>query len=149
MAKDSSEGKPVQTKVLLKPTAIGLLVMTRLARPHIDKSAELRRLIELGYAAERAGFILDGTTLRHGGRAWEAQPDLAPEVCTVAQHPSHQAVESRLAQKDDLSVTSQRASPLFSKNTHVSTPEVISDTEVAIIKPVGSSLRANLRGLSG
>ena len=42
-------------------------------------TAELRRLIELGYAAEQAGFILDGTILRYAGRAWDTQPDLRGE----------------------------------------------------------------------
>jgi len=77
MAKDNSQGSGAQYKVLLKPNDIGLLVMKRMERPHQDKSAELRRLIELGYAAEQAGFILDGTILRHAGRMWETQPDFA------------------------------------------------------------------------
>jgi hypothetical protein len=76
MAKDDAEVSAVQVKVLLKPNEIGLHVMRRLERPHMDKSAELRRFIELGYAAEQAGFILDGTVLRHAGRAWPMQPDL-------------------------------------------------------------------------
>jgi hypothetical protein len=74
MAKDISEGATAQYKVLIRPTDVGLLVMSRLQRPALDKSAELRRLIELGYAAEQAGFILDGTILRNGGRVWDVQP---------------------------------------------------------------------------
>lgn len=79
MAKDNPQVVAAQYKVLLKPTDVGLLVMKRMERPHLDKSAELRRLIELGYAAEQAGFILDGTVLRHAGRAWDTQPDLVEE----------------------------------------------------------------------
>lgn len=80
MAKDNPEGATAQYKVLIRPTDVGLLVMKRLQRPALDKSAELRRLIELGYAAEQAGFILDGTILRNGGRVWDVQPVLANEA---------------------------------------------------------------------
>lgn len=79
MAKGDPNSVTVQYKVHLKPTAIGRLVIERLERPHMDVSPELRRFIELGYAAERAGFILDGTVLRHAGQAWDAQPDLTAE----------------------------------------------------------------------
>jgi len=79
MAKDNPEALTAQYKVLIRPTDVGLLVMKRLQRPALDKSAELRRLIELGYAAEQAGFILDGTILRNGGRVWDVQPVLASE----------------------------------------------------------------------
>lgn len=78
MAKGSQNSAAVQYKVHLKPTEVGALVMKRLERPHLDKSAELRRLIELGFAAEQAGFILDGTVLRNGGRVWDVKS--APPV---------------------------------------------------------------------
>lgn len=77
MAKGDPNSVTVQYKVHLKPTEIGRLVIERLQRPHMDVSPELRRFIELGYAAERAGFMLDGTVLRHAGQAWDTQPDLA------------------------------------------------------------------------
>lgn len=79
MAKGDPKSATVQYKVHLKPTEIGRLVIERLARPHLDVSPELRRFIELGYACEQAGFILDGTILRHAGRAWDTQPDLSAE----------------------------------------------------------------------
>lgn len=78
MAKGIQNSAAVQYKVHLKPTEVGALVMKRLERPHLDKSAELRRLIELGFAAEQAGFILDGTVLRNGGRVWDVKS--APPV---------------------------------------------------------------------
>ncbi len=68
MAKDNPEASTAQYKVLIRPTGVGLLVLKWLQRPALNKSAELRGLIELGYAAEQAGFILDGTILRNGGR---------------------------------------------------------------------------------
>jgi hypothetical protein len=61
----------------MRETAVGVEVIERLERPGVDKSAEIRRLAELGYAAERAGFVLDGTELRHGDRAWPIQPKMA------------------------------------------------------------------------
>jgi hypothetical protein len=79
MAKGDPNSVTVQYKVHLKPTEIGRLVIQRLARPHLDVSPELRRFIELGYACEQAGFILDGTILRHAGRAWDTQPALTAE----------------------------------------------------------------------
>lgn len=47
MAKENPQSLTMKYKVLLRPTAIGVLVMDRLQRPHPDMSAELRRLIEL------------------------------------------------------------------------------------------------------
>lgn len=58
--------------------------MKRMDRPHLDKSTELRRCIELGYAAEQAGFIVDGMVLRRAGRIWESQPDFCVEAQSYA-----------------------------------------------------------------
>jgi hypothetical protein len=48
MAKDNPDGMTAQYKVFIRPTDVGLLVLQRLQRPALDKSAELPRLIELG-----------------------------------------------------------------------------------------------------
>ena len=79
MTKDNLEVATAQYKVLINPADIGLLVMKRLQRPSLDKSAELRRLIELGYSAEQAGFILDETILKNGVQVWDVQPVLVSE----------------------------------------------------------------------
>lgn len=74
--------KARQEKVTLRETPMGSRVINRLALPNIDKSAELRRLIELGIACELAGFILDGETLRQAGRVWEIQPQVLESSAT-------------------------------------------------------------------
>jgi hypothetical protein len=56
-----------------------LTVFRSLQSTALDTSVELRRLIELSYAAEQAGFILDGTMLRNGGRVWGVVLVLASE----------------------------------------------------------------------
>ena len=63
-------------KVTLRVTPVGARVIQRLELPNIDKSAELRRLVELGFAAELAGFTLDATVLRFGGRVWDMRTEL-------------------------------------------------------------------------
>lgn len=55
-------------RVYLRETLIGKVVIGRLQAPGADKQAESRRWIELGFAAEQAGFRLDGTTLKHAER---------------------------------------------------------------------------------
>jgi hypothetical protein len=146
MAKDNPHGATVQYKVLLKPTDIGLLVMKRMERPHLDKSAELRRLIELGYAAEQAGFILDGTVLRHAGRMWDTQPDL--------KRPGH---ESALAESS-VNGTTPNPRPARPKSKTESAELSTNEASGGVVQQTGQSnstpgetsgLRRNLRGLSG
>lgn len=76
MTKDKTSSASLLIKVLLKPTDIGQMLIERLQRPHVDRSGEMRRLSELGFAAERAGFTLDGTVLRHAGRTWDTREEL-------------------------------------------------------------------------
>lgn len=143
MAKDIPEGSTAQYKVLLKPTDIGLFVLKRLQRPHLDKSAELRRLVELGYAAEQAGFILDGTVLRHGGKRWETQPDLAGDSsgsAVLGKLPL--ARSSRDEQKFQGSATASKGSDI---EGGLDVPGSAGESA----DPSGSSLRKKLRGLSG
>lgn len=87
MAKGNVSGAAVQFKVHFKPTDVGARVIERMGRPYLDKSAELRRLIELGFASEQAGFILDGTELRNGGRVWLAYPASAANSILQNIHP--------------------------------------------------------------
>jgi hypothetical protein len=147
MAKGNPNSATVQYKVHLKPTEIGLLVIKRLERPHMDVSPELRRLIELGYAAEQAGFILDGTVLRHAGRSWETQPDLGsvlpggdglPHLAGLS---NKTATTSRHTRREEL--------PTSRPNPSTSQPESIPEP----VKEQGASgketLKGNLRGLSG
>jgi len=60
----------------LRPTIVGEAIMDRLSAQGVDRNAESRRWIELGFAAEQAGFRLDGVELRHADRAWHVQPSL-------------------------------------------------------------------------
>lgn len=146
MAKGDPNSVTVQYKVHLKPTEIGRLVIERLARPHLDVSPELRRFIELGYAAEQAGFILDGTVLRHAGRMWDTQPDLTTQL------------PNRPASLSDQQTAHPTRSPV--RRSAKSTPEAASlgageaapalPAENADVTPdPASSLRGKLRGLSG
>jgi hypothetical protein len=146
MAKDDPEGSAVQYKVLVKPNAIGLLVMRRLQRPHIDRSAELRRFIELGYAAEQAGFILDDTVLRHAGRAWPMQPDLGEPSLGDQRMP----VGEQLVTVESGNVGAAPRTRKQVVKTNVPSGESGSEsrsTEVGTA--ASSSLRNNLRKLSG
>lgn len=147
MAKGNPNSATVQYKVHLKPTEIGLLVMKRLERPHMDVSPELRRLIELGYAAEQAGFILDGTVLRHAGRSWETQPDLgaalpAGDGLAHVVEPSDKTTRTSRRTKGEELPTS-RPSPLTSQ------PESIPEPAKEQGASSKDTLKGNLRGLSG
>jgi len=145
MAKDNPEALTAQYKVLIRPTDVGLLVMKRLQRPALDKSAELRRLIELGYAAEQAGFILDGTILRNGGRVWDVQPVLASE----------RGQEQIKAAKSEITTTPSSTSSSDGSDSAVASA-IIADAPVACEATTlndakggaRTGLRANLRKLS-
>ena len=141
MAKDNPKGAAVQYKVHLKPTEVGSLVIKRMERPHADKSVELRRYIELGYAAEQAGFILDGTILRHAGRVWDTQPNFS------ALEPSHTTpavYESATPRTRAAALVKQSVSTGAVQAD--SSPERDKADNASIVAP---SLRANLRGISG
>jgi hypothetical protein len=86
MAKSNVSGAAVQFKVHLKPTDVGARVIERMGRPHLDKSAELRRLIELGFAAEQAGFI--SMELCYGMAAVFGRPILYQPQFELAEYSS-------------------------------------------------------------
>jgi len=146
MPKDNPYSAAVQYKVHLKPTEIGLFVMKRMERPHLDKSAELRRFIELGYAAEQAGFILDGTVLRHAGRTWDTQPNFGNQ----AQAESGLA-GVKPAAKQQGAQTPRASKPSGGSQNH--TPGEVDSaplpTKADTSPTPASSLRGKLRGLSG
>lgn len=144
MAKGNPNSAAVQFKVHLKPTEIGLHVMKRMERPHLDKSAELRRFIELGYAAEQAGFILDGSVLRHAGRIWDIQPDLS--VQSENQVSTAYSGKSSLKRSGDQLAEPAPASPGGSTGP-TDQKAAASQSETSATR--SSALRSNLRGISG
>lgn len=144
MAKGNPNSAAVQFKVHLKPTEVGLHVMKRMERPHLDKSAELRRFIELGYAAEQAGFILDGSVLRHAGRIWDIQPDLSvqsknqvPTACIEQTPPKGSGAPSA------------EPAPASPAGPAGPTDQKPAASQSQVSAPPSSTLRSNLRGISG
>lgn len=136
-------------KVTLRATPVGARVIRRLELPNIDKSAELRRLVELGFAAELAGFTLDGTVLRFGGRVWDMRSE---HVQAEVRSP----VPDALAQGTDATsgsgpaVTAESSSPTGDALPGSDTPGssgVSGSTESA--SQGQSVLLSNLRGLAG
>lgn len=144
MAKDNQQGGTIY-KVLVKPTDVGLLVNNRMQRPHVDKSAELRRFIELGYAAEQAGFILDGTVLRHGGRTWDIQPNFSEQAREGISPSPAQRAAVPVARPSSTSETNGNGPAAQNEGGgHPLPSPLASDTN----ETTGSPLRRNLRGLS-
>jgi hypothetical protein len=134
-------------KVTLRATPIGSRVIERLDIPNMDKSAEVRRLAELGMAAELAGFSLDGTVLRFGGRVWDLRPELKQaqtahqEPVPVKESASASAVVSLDADGASHSVAAPVAQASGGNGARHSSLENADAGD--------SPLRANLRGLSG
>jgi hypothetical protein len=77
------QGDRVREKVTLFKTPVGVQVLESLNVPGIEKSSELRVLIELGFACRRAGFMLVGSTLRYGGRDWDGLSGLVSLAATA------------------------------------------------------------------
>jgi len=145
MAKDNPKGTAVQFKVHLKPTEVGALVIKRMERPHADKSVELRRYIELGYAAEQAGFILDGTVLRHAGRVWDIQPIFNVKEASVSLPVENVLPATVLPSPAD----PESVNPLPA-STGIDQRSSTKDREGKGENSIGpTSLKANLRGISG
>jgi hypothetical protein len=144
MTKDTQARASRQEKVTLRATPVGARVIERLSLPNIDKSAELRRLIELGFACEQAGFILDGEVLRQAGRAWDMQPDFDRATRTVR---TASAGSSNFAP----ALVSEEAT---TQPVRASSSELMKDSDLAHDSKseaiTGESpLLANLRSLSG
>jgi hypothetical protein len=140
--------KSVQEKVTIRPTPVGARVIQRLGIPHMDKSGELRRLLELGFAAELAGFSLDGNVLRHGGRVWDLRSDL--EQSEAGEHGSRTSPQppASLASEAAGTGTDPKSVPAAAVEKQQTTlPEA--DGAVELAAHQDSPLRANLRGLSG
>ena len=140
--------KARQEKVTLRETPMGSRVINRLALPNIDKSAELRRLIELGIACELAGFILDGETLRQGGRVWEMQPHRLDSLPANAAAISDGRDHCQEAQSQTRDRRGKPQQPV--KQQASDPPEQASPVEgVATAVPVQvSPMLVNLRSLS-
>ena len=126
-----------------------LIILSRRGRlwqlDNADESAELHRLVELSYAAEQAGFILDGTILRNGGRIWDVQPVFASEG----------GREQGNAAQPDATATPSSTSSISGADSAVEPPteadasvdrEATTRTEAK--GGAGTGLRANLRKLS-
>lgn len=136
-------------KVTLRATPVGARVIQRLELPNLDKSAELRRLVELGFAAELAGFTLDGTVLRFGGRVWDMRTEIA-QVGSSARQPEVLPQSTTAAADTNTVVASESVSqtraPVPATNELGS-----SDANSTVQSEVkgNAELRANLRGLAG
>jgi hypothetical protein len=145
MAKNA-QTRSRQEKITLRETPVGSRVIRRLAVPNIDKSAELRRLIELGFACEQAGFILDGEVLRQAGRAWDIQPKFDQELvaATMAERPTTSA---------QAPIVTSAAGEGSQEVADVAAPPTVPEVRPADPAPVQSStefseLQVNLRALS-
>lgn len=140
--------KSIQEKITIRPTPVGARVIQRLSIPHMDKSGELRRLVELGFAAELAGFSLDGETLRFGGRVW----DLRPELEQGAIAASNASVSEKAGTPTPVAIEDSRSAP--QATTRGAAPETVparapdNAGRVEASAPPESPLLANLRGLS-
>lgn len=136
-------------KVTLRATPVGARVIQRLELPNIDKSAELRRLVELGFAAELAGFTLDGTVLRFGGRVWDMRAELG-QVRTdialpVARDQSPSAVSGASPEATATRI-SQTPESVPENNSTGSSP---GNGSAGLGTEAQSVLLTNLRGLAG
>lgn len=67
-------------RLFLKPTPVGQLIRGRCEEPGADRQADLRRWIELGFMAERKGFYLEDSALRHADIQFGPSVLLVPGV---------------------------------------------------------------------
>ncbi len=148
--------KSIQEKVTIRPTPLGARMIQRLGIPHMDKSGELRRLIELGFAAELAGFTLDGSVLRFGGRVWELRSDLdqgevgghtpAPQA-PVGPAASNFEEKAQTGRDTDAAMSAPGATSAAAGPQTIAPPSESRQAELP--GQPESPLLANLRNLSG
>lgn len=144
MKKDRPVASIVE-KLTVRPTEIGVHIIERLERKGADKSAWLRHLLELGFACEQAGFILDGSVLRHAGSVWHIQPQLssAGNALELQAGPTPAPIAKAAPQ----AAMHEPAAEAASKPAASLSPAV--GTKVDCDPPSASSgLSARLRGLS-
>ena len=132
-----------KVRFILRPTVVGEAIMDRLSAPGVDRAAESRRWIELGFAAEQAGFRMDGSQLRHADRAWHVQPELA-ERAAVRPEASHAPTTKPVA--------ATRSEPQLAPAPSPSLSPVVAnaenDQQLNAGTPVSESLSDRLRKLS-
>lgn len=97
------------------------------------------------YAAEQAGFILDGTVLRHAGRMWDTQPDLTSQGLTPTGPVADKPTTDRTRSTTDAS-TPEQSSPTAGADPVSSAP---GEQNLDVDSKATTSLMANLRGISG
>lgn len=146
MKKDRPVASIVE-KLTVRPTEIGVHIIERLERKGADKSAWLRHLLELGFACEQAGFILDGSVLRHAGSVWHVQPQLGPgrsaHGLQAGSTPSPIAEAAPPA-------ASHEAAGVATSEAVLASPSPADDAQVDRDPPSATGgLAARLRGLSG
>lgn len=136
-------------KVTLRATPVGARVIQRLELPNLDKSAELRRLVELGFAAELAGFTLDGTVLRFGGRVWDMRTEVAH--VGLAAHQPEALPQSTTTAPDTCTAVAAMSVSQTRAPAPVTNELGLSDANGSVESGVQGNveLRANLRGLAG
>jgi hypothetical protein len=140
--------KSIQEKVTIRPTPLGARVIQRLGIPHMDKSGELRRLLELGFAAELAGFSLDGTVLRHGGRVWDLRSELEQNFARGHESAMPPQASASSGSETASAATDPKAVATLAVDQQ---PSAVPDSH-NVVKPEAhqeSPLLTNLRGLAG
>lgn len=129
--------KNYQFRLIVRPTTIGKAIIDRLEAEGVDRTSESRRWLELGFAAEQAGFRLDGTELRFADRAWDSQP-LLPARSAPASSSSPALHLEGLPPPSSLTAAATTSAVAES-------PPVVPAARPAI---ADSALGRNLRGLS-
>lgn len=156
-------------RLFLRPTVIGKAIIDRLSLEGADRQADARRWLELGYAAELAGFRLDGTTISQVANALTADnisagngsmplPQAASTQPARVFPPSQDLgqVETGKAggvSEATASVETASSSKPAAESTAVESPQPVptgsnSPAQVVPSSPIVDEMTNNLRGLS-
>lgn len=147
--------KQFNFRLFLRPTAVGKIIIDRLTSEGVDRQADARRWIELGYMCEQAGFRVDGSTLFQAGRPAAEQPapgQVAVQSTAVAalsapaavSHPGQQAGPAvpATAESRPFASTSLGLSP----SPPAAVPRPVTPSEASAT--MDSQLTSNLRNLA-
>lgn len=144
-------------RLFLRSTLVGKMIIDKLTAEGVDRQADARRWIELGYMCEQAGFRLDGGTLFQAGRSAVPVHSMLVTAGGVVEaahrstgQPAAPAISVEAAPPRPVEIASALPAPLATAEPAAVAPGATASAQISPA-PAGqldSALLGNLRNLA-
>lgn len=142
-------------RLFLRPTAVGKIIINRLTSEGVDRQADARRWMELGYMCEQAGFRLDGSTLFQAGRPAAAEQfalaQVAVQSTAVAAPTTPAAGSPAVQQAEPVAPANAESRSVANTSSGLPPSPPVAPSPIAqgeASTAMGSQLASNLRNLA-